>query len=98
MARDVIRLFLTQLPGQISELKNHIEQSDAVAAGGLAHMLKGAASNVSAQHIRKTAQSIELTLKDGKGKDITDLIGQLENQAIEFREALQKVEWIKDSL
>jgi len=98
MAREVIRLFLNQLPGQISELKKHVGRSDATAAGGLAHMIKGAAANVSAMAIRKTAQNIESTLKAGKWDVLPGVLQQLDRQTGQFQEAIHTVTWIKDSL
>ena len=98
MARDVILLFLRQLPGQISELRKHVDRSDADAAAGLAHLIRGAAANVAATGIRKTAQDIESTAKAGKWEALPGAVQKLEGHADQFQKALQNVSWIKDSL
>ena len=98
MAREVIRLFLGQLPGQISELKKCLDRSETDAAGALAHAIKGAASNVAATAIQKTARDIESIIKAGKWNAIPDTLKQLDTHADQFKEALENVTWIKDSL
>jgi len=98
MARDVILLFLKQLPGQISELKKTVANFDASAVAGVAHMIRGGASNVAATAVRNAARDIESAVKVGNWDAIAGALQKFEACTKQFQEALRNVAWIKDSL
>ncbi len=98
MARQVIHIFLQQLPVQVCDLKKHIDRSDVALAAGLAHTIKGAAANVAASAIRKTAQDIEETVKNGQWQQAAGIVHDLDRHAGQFKEAVQKIQWFNNSL
>jgi HPt (histidine-containing phosphotransfer) domain-containing protein len=72
--------FLSDIPQQISLLKNAIHNGDIHTAVEQAHKIKGAAGNISATALQETAHSTEVAGKTGDMKSLVNLIAALELQ------------------
>jgi PAS domain S-box-containing protein len=59
LIKNVLQVFLANIPGIISELQECIETNDAVKAGKLAHSIKGSAAQIEARQLRDVAAKIE---------------------------------------
>jgi len=98
MARDVILLFLNQLPGQISDLWQHLDRGRSHAFAALAHRLQGAAAHCAADAIRDVARKIEAAAMTEERGRLIALMRNLEEETDRFQSALQNIPWIKDKL
>ena len=67
LARQVVEAFIEDLPRQIAALEDALAQGDAPLVWRWAHTIKGAAANVGALALSKTAAEIEAA---GKAKDL----------------------------
>ena len=56
---DVIAIFLDDCPRRLAVLETAVERSDAVLIEETAHILKGAAGNLSATRLFEAAQTLE---------------------------------------
>jgi len=74
--RELVKLFLQEVPLQIEEMKQAIESSDTGLIRELGHTIKGGAALIDAQSLRDCAFEIE---KAGKGRDL-NLAGTLVNK------------------
>jgi PAS domain S-box-containing protein len=68
--RQVLDLFLEDIPRRIEVLRSHIGAGDASRAGDEAHTIKGAAANIGGEALREVAFEIE---KAGRTKDTVKL-------------------------
>lgn len=60
---SLIKLFSTDMPLQIAELKNAFERNDLDAARRAAHTIKGVAANLSALKLQSLAMQLESSIK-----------------------------------
>ena len=70
LIREVLSVFLDDIPRRIEALRLHISEGDAAAAGDQAHAIKGAAANVGGEALREIAFEVE---KAGRAKDTQKL-------------------------
>ena len=96
-ARAVIRIFLSQLQGQIAGLKNYAASGNTTGAAGLAHQIKGAAANVAAVAIRNKARSLEKAINRGQWEAVSVMLPELEANAGQFQKTMQKIVWFKQA-
>ena len=61
---DLVRLFLTDCPQHVAEIKEAIRLSDAEALGRAAHTLKGSVGNFAAKNAFAAAQRLEIMGRD----------------------------------
>ncbi len=87
LAAEVILCFLQDTPGQISAIKESVDEGNPGAAREHAHSIKGAAANVGANHLREIAFEIEMAGKSGDCERIRGLIPELELRFSRFQEA-----------
>ncbi len=66
--KTMLGQFCKNLPERIAKLEEAIDQTDILAVTRLAHNLKGAASNFSAERVRSAAGEIEI---NGFNNDIS---------------------------
>jgi len=59
MTRQLLDVFRTQLPDQVSQLSAHVDQGDFEAAAQVAHAIKGSAGNMAAGGVATVAASLE---------------------------------------
>jgi PAS domain S-box-containing protein len=90
MVREIVEIFLDDIPRQIEKLKVSLETGDAVTSERLAHSIKGAAANVSAELLREVAFHIEKAGKEGDLDTMSQSVHELEKQFSQVREAMEK--------
>jgi len=76
-ARSIIDIFLEDTPKQIELLKVSIQKKDLILTERQAHSIKGAASSINAEELRKIAFSTEKAAKDSDIKIIKELFDNL---------------------
>ena len=59
LAKEVIAVFLDNVPSRFEELKDALDKGDANRLRGHAHALKGAAMTISAPALKATAHQME---------------------------------------
>jgi len=89
LAREVIVLFLSDIPKRVKELKIFLEVGDAAGAERHAHSIKGASSNVGGEALRAAAFAVERAAKTGDFAAALAHMAQLEVQFERFREAVR---------
>jgi len=95
LAHDIIQAFLSDIPGQITILKNHLASGDAHAVQRQAHSIKGAAANVSGSRLRKKAFEMETAGKAGDLALAASLLPLVEEQFRLLEETLKQNGWGK---
>lgn len=88
LEREVIKLFLDQLPVTLTMLKNVTSQADWKLA---THTLKGSAAAVGATHINQLAYELEQLLFIENGPVAKRKVADLEAAAEQFKEAVARV-------
>jgi signal transduction histidine kinase/CheY-like chemotaxis protein/HPt (histidine-containing phosphotransfer) domain-containing protein len=86
MVERFIELFLKQASSSISSLQEAIRLGEMEEVRSQAHTIKGAAGNISALRIQKTAAAIEGIAKRGLLDGVDALVVQLDSEIAEFRE------------
>jgi len=70
---------LAALPGQIAEIKEHVNQNDFESVKRIAHCIHGTAANFRMYSIQRVAASLEDSVKASQGKgEIQSKIDDLE--------------------
>jgi len=90
--QEIFDLFLENLPGYLTQIKEEIARGDARALERAAHRLKGSVGNFGAKRSYETAYRLEQLGKDGKTDEAGDALKELEREL----KALEKE--IKNSL
>ena len=80
IAHVVEKAFLGDLPTQIAKLKSHVVQGDLKPVGEMAHMIKGAAANLSAEALRETVAGMEEAAVAGDTTTLQKLLPELEEE------------------
>jgi HPt (histidine-containing phosphotransfer) domain-containing protein len=65
--KEVIEIFLHDMPGTIAALGDRIAKQDAAAAEKIAHTIRGACATMSAKKLENLAHQLE---KIARGKDL----------------------------
>jgi CheY-like chemotaxis protein len=93
LLRTILKMFIDDIPLQIQQLQQYLDQKNLKELTLKAHTIKGAASNVGAEQLRHTAESIESAARAENISTISDSIVQLNDQFILFiKEAEQCLE------
>ncbi len=88
-ARVVIDGFMSELPDQITRLKNHLTSGDARLVEQQAHKIKGASATVGAEALRAVAWAMEQAGKAGDLDAGRARVTDLDEQFNALREALE---------
>jgi len=64
-AKEILEVFLDDIPKQIESLKRSLEASDAKTVERIAHTIRGAAANVGGQALCEVASAIESACRNG---------------------------------
>jgi HPt (histidine-containing phosphotransfer) domain-containing protein len=92
LAAKAMEMFGSSIGSLVDELANHLEANDASAAAAVAHKIRGAAGNVSAEPVRRIAGAMEDLAKH-------DSIAQAQAAVAGLRDELQRVQgFIADAL
>ena len=78
LLKQIVGIFLEDTPGQLLKIKETLEASDQKMLECYTHGLKGAASNVGAESVRKIAWDMEQFSKQGNFDQVRNLYPQLE--------------------
>jgi CheY-like chemotaxis protein len=90
LLRDVVRLFLADCPDRLAAIRAAIDRRDADRLRVEAHTLKGAAANLSANHVAAAARALE-QIGAGKNLDAVEAAWrELSGAAERARVALQE--------
>ena len=87
LARTILERFLADSPTQIAMLKSCVLSGDARGVEELGHKLKGAASVVGGETLRKVAAAMELSGRSGDMASARDQMPSLENAFIALQAA-----------
>lgn len=91
LVRNVIQIFLKDIPNQIVSLKKYIFEGDVKSAERQVHTIKGAAANIGAEALRATAFELENLGKTSEGlKSMSTFIPNLEARFEQLKEVLKK--------
>ena len=88
--REVLTLFLADMPQQIGKLEETIKVRDAETATRQAHMLKGAAANVGASLLRECAAELEQLGREHRLDVMANRLQDLRGQFAAVRASLEK--------
>ena len=88
----VIETFLADMPLQIEQLQAHLESGDLPASMRHVHTIKGAASNVGGERLRKLAAQMEKSARAGELSAVIDRMVELRARFLQLQEAI-KQEW-----
>ncbi len=94
LARIIIAGFLSDTPKQILKLKEMLGKGDAEGTERQAHTIKGAASNVGGEDLRKVANEIEKAGKAGKLDLAAETQPQLDKSFENLRSAFEQAGWV----
>jgi len=86
---DVLRGFMADTPGLITELGKAVENSDAEKARRAAHTLKGSASNVSAMALMEAARKAEDAARAGDLEKAGDCLDEIDAAFNDLKIALE---------
>ncbi|MEI7924519.1 MAG: Hpt domain-containing protein, partial [Planctomycetota bacterium] len=89
LARTVIDGFLGEMPGEITQLKNHIAAGDARRGEQQAHKIKGASATVGGEALRAVAWAMEQAGKAGDLDAARSHVADLDAQFNALMEALK---------
>jgi HPt (histidine-containing phosphotransfer) domain-containing protein len=89
LLREVVEMFLTDLPNKLEELRTGIAQSDPDKVRRVAHSLKGAAANIAAEDVRSSAFEIEQLASNGDLDSVVTRVPELERRIQALVEAIR---------
>ncbi len=94
LAREVVVLFLDDIPKQVAELKRFLDAGQASGSERVAHSIKGASANVGAEVLREVAFNVEKAAKAGELAAAKGLMEELLAQFERFKAAVKTEAWI----
>ncbi len=94
VAARLLGKFATSAQERVDELRSAAEARDATRLGGVAHALKGAAGNMSAQRVQAAAAEVEQLARENK---IDDAIRALDLLYNHIRECIAFIPTLSDS-
>ena len=90
IVREVLTVFLNDMPAQLDALKTHLHTGDLASAGPVAHTIKGAAGNVHGDALRAAALAMEKAQFEGDLASAREHFGELEAQMSVLLTELQR--------
>ncbi len=76
--RELVEMFLADVPRQIGGMRKGIENGDARAVSGAAHSVKGMSANFGAVRLQEKCEALERRGRDGRLDGADRLIGEIE--------------------
>ena len=80
LCRELVDLFMRDVPEQVEQLKQGLDNDDAEMVERRAHTIKGASANIGARALSEVAFEIELAGKEQELGKARLLVGKLENE------------------
>ncbi len=90
---EVIDIFVETIPELMDDLQSAISSNDAEQLQGVAHSLKGAASNICAEPVRFAAQQLEEMGQLGDFNEVETIMATLQDHVsalVTFAETIDK--------
>ena len=87
--RTIEQRVLQQTLGRMETLRNCVVQGEVKPAGALAHKLRGAAANISADALREAAARMEQAAAAGDTTTLQKLLPELEEEWRKLQAALK---------
>ena len=97
MAREIIAVFLEDVPAHLASLEQALAESDGNLAARKAHSIKGAASNVGGVALRALAARVELLCRDIDLGEAEKLLPQLTEHLNHLNKAFQDLNLVTAS-
>ena len=97
LAKDILVVFLADIPKQIARLKELLDGGDVRAAGQQAHTIKGAAAGVSGAALTNVAFALEKAGKTGEIESARSMLGQLQMEFERLKRILEASKLFADS-
>ena len=94
---EMFEAYLKQTPEEIEALKAALAQNDAESLRRLAHTMKGAAANLSADQMAAAARNLEEIGRNGNLSEGSRALGQLESELSYLTDYLNGDQW-KDEI
>jgi CheY-like chemotaxis protein/HPt (histidine-containing phosphotransfer) domain-containing protein len=91
LLNEVLNIFVDNAPGELQRLREGVQEKDAGRVKQVAHTLKGAAANIIAEGVRKTAEEIE---RRATGNDFASM----NEKVVTLEEELSKLADVIESL
>ncbi len=89
--REIVEIFLTDVPQQVSDIKNAVNSRNGEALEKTSHKLKGAVSNFGENATFKTALKLETIGKENMLDDVDKIYGTLVNNLESLVNALKNL-------
>ncbi len=89
LLRPIIDCFLEDLPGQVLTFRTHLSSEQWQEAERSAHLIKGAAANMSGERLRDVAATIEEALRQGRHEVALQRLPDLESECQQLQKRLQ---------
>ncbi|SDB45462.1 PAS domain S-box-containing protein [Desulfonatronum thiosulfatophilum] len=89
LARKMTKIFLADVPGQLSNLHKAIQGSDAASVRKIAHKLKGSAQSMGCTGLGQIADKLEHVADNGNISQAAGLLPEMEACFTQVREVLQ---------
>lgn len=90
LVKEVIELFLADIPRQIQTLKEFLEDGDVPGSERQAHTIKGASASVCGQRLRQVAFEMEKAARTGDLIAAKTRMFELEAQFDQVKEAMER--------
>lgn len=91
LVQKIAQCFLSDIPSQMALLEEYLDAQDVQGVERQAHMIKGAAANVSGMVMRDVAYTMEQSAKSSDLKAVANKIPELKQQFAHLKEAMQSV-------
>jgi HPt (histidine-containing phosphotransfer) domain-containing protein len=88
LQQQVATNFIADIPRQLASLEQAVTNQDAEAISSLAHRIKGAAANMSAERMRVIALDLEMSSKEG---DVADADKKTRDLTAAFEEVIDVI-------
>lgn len=90
ISKQIIQIFLDDMPQQIKALKRYIETGNATSGELQAHTIKGAAANVGGGSLRGLASELEQACKAGELDSIVTRLEELEAAFAQLKQIIEQ--------
>jgi signal transduction histidine kinase/CheY-like chemotaxis protein/HPt (histidine-containing phosphotransfer) domain-containing protein len=94
LASAVLKGFIEDVPTQLNNLRQRLDEADAPGARSLAHTLKGASATVSAQSLQALALAMEQAGVAGRLDRCIELLPGVVAEFERFKNSLQQAGWV----
>ncbi|MGD1095780.1 MAG: PAS domain S-box protein [Bryobacteraceae bacterium] len=95
LAGVALQAFLEDLPTQLDNLRQRLDQADASGAREQAHTLKGAAATVGAEGLRAIALAMERAGTTGRLDQCGELLPRAVEEFERLKSALERTQWLQ---